>query len=986
LGSARIRILGPVQVLGPDGPALLVGARQRAVAGLLAVKAGAVVPRWRLVDALWGEEPPRTAIKSLHSHVARVRQALAVCGLPDILLTREPGYQLAVSPEAVDAWRFEESVRRGREELSDGSAERAVAQLRNGLALWQGEVALADAEPTGWGAAEVERLSEVRLTAIESRWDAELRLGRHVAAAGELERLLVAHPYRERLVELYLLALYRGGQYTSALEAFQRFRARLADEFGADPGPAVSQLHTLILRRDPSLDTQPAPARMPAPAQLPARVGHFTGRAPEMVALDGLLDPQPDEDTRIAVISGPAGIGKTSLAVQWAHRVLDRFPDGQLFVDAASTGALAHLLRSLGVTDDRLPAELAEQATLYRSLLSGRRMLIVADDASSADSVLPLVPASAGNLLVVTSRGALAALTTHHSVRSIQLHALTDTEALALLSKLLGQDAVDREPAAAIELVRLCDRLPLAVRIAAAKLADQHGIAAFVTELAGANRLDALTVDGGSRSVRAVFASAYRALSAPAARLFRLLGLLPGPTFHAQLGAALAGRPAVAELANAHLISPAGANRYRFHDLVALFAGQCAAVDELPGQRDEAVARAVDWYLAVADGANKVVDPGRDRVTVELRYPPDSLPFAADPESALSFLESERGNLIPITQFTAETGFPQATCQLTYLLTGFYDSRGHWQERVQLCSWGVTAAQRTGDPGVEGLMRSALGVACIMTRQFDKALESLYLALPLMRVSDDQRGIGHVYNNIAAAYSGLRRFDDAVDAFRQALAVHTASGHRLGVALALNNTGHTYVRMGRPELSRPDLSQALQISREIGNPRLEAAVLHSLGEADLRAGSMAGALAYLGEALLVYQRIGDRQYQAETLNGLGLAYLGDGDPAAATTRLREALELTREIADRHLEAVTLHHLGQVQLAAGDLADAAEQLRLALALRAQAPDAYEEAHLHRDLATLARQGGDPASAEHHRGLAVGLYRKANAAEEADQLLA
>ncbi|MGW4466259.1 AfsR/SARP family transcriptional regulator [Micromonospora sp. NPDC004704] len=1017
----QIRLLGPVEVLGPAGPALLVGARQRAVVGLLALKADTVVPQWRLVDALWGQRPPRTAIKSLHSHVARVRQALTLCGLPDVLVTRESGYILRLDPDAVDAVRFEEHARRGREELAAGAPARAAAHLREGLDLWRHDVALADADPTGWGAAEVDRLSEVRLAAIEDRWDAELRLGRHVAAVGELERLLVEYPARERLVGLFMLALYRAGRQTDALDAYQRLRAGLADEFGVDPGPDLARLHTRILRRDPSLDPEPdspvepavpsagsgtvrieagAAPLMPTPMQLPAPVGFFTGRGAELSVLDKLLDDL-DGDLPLALISGPAGIGKTALVVQWGRRVANRFPDGQLFVDLrgherestlSPEQALSHMLRSLGVPADRIPADLTEQASLYRSLLHGRRILIVLDNAGTADDVLPLVPGSAGTMLAVTSRSTMAALNTHHAVCPVNLDVLPDAEALAVLRRLLGAGAVESEPEAAAELVRLCDRMPLALRIAAAKLASRPNrtIGTLVTELAGANRLDALSVDGDSRSVRTVFASAYRALSAPAARLFRLLGLHPGPTFHTLLAAAVAdldpaqARRIVDELVVAHLAIETGVDHYRFHDLIALFAQQCAAVDENPADRDEATVRIADWYVAVAYAANRVLDPGRDRVTPVLRYPPAEPPFPAEHHAALAFLDAERGNLLPITRYAAEHGLPTTAWQLTYLLIGFYDSRGHWPERVEMCRWAVAAARQVGDPATEGLMLSGLGVAHIMARRFDAALASLQEALPLMLASGDQRGAGHVYNNIAAAYSGLRRFDEAVTAFRHALAIHTASGYRLGIALALNNTGHTYVRMGRPDLSSPDLAEALTISREVGNPRLEAAVLHSLGEADLGRGALDDALDHLGQALLVYQAIGDRRYEAETMNGLGLALLRRGDPDAAISPLRRALLLTRDLADQHLEAITRHNIGQVHLSAGDLAEAGDQLRHALALRTRIPDPYEEARVRRHLGDLDRRLGDRAGTEHQWRLAVALYRRANATAEAEEL--
>ncbi len=990
--SAQVRVLGPVEVIGPTGKATLIGAKQRAVLGLLALKAGTVVPQWRLVDALWGEPPPRTAIKSMQSHVARVRQALTACGLPDVLATKESGYVLALPSEAVDAWRFERCVRRAREALADEAVERAAAHLREGLALWHDDLALADAEVTGWGEGERHRLSEVRLTAVEDWWDTQLRLGRHESAVDELARLLVAHPLRERLVGLYMLALHRCGRDNTALHAYQRLREQLADAMGVDPGPELNRLHAMILRRDP--DPQPAEHTGPRPAQLPARVGHFTGRASELATLDGL----PAGDVQVAVISGPAGIGKTALAVQWAHRMSDRFRDGQLFVDLRGHGhagalspadALPGMLRSLGVPADRVPIEPGEQASLYRSLLHSRRVLIVVDNGGTADDILPLVPAGPANLLLVTSRNAMTALATHHAVCLVGLDVFSDQEAVELLGKLLGAHVVEREPAAAAELVRLCDRIPLAVRIAAAKIVGRtdhtdRPLAALVNELAGAGRLDALAIDGGSRSVRAVFASAYGALDPAAARLFRLLGLHPGQTVSHHLAAAMAGLPMAAAresidaLVNAHLLNEAGPGRWRMHDLVALFARQCAVSDET------AHVRMLDWYLAIAAAANRIVDPGRDRVTPSLRFPLADLPFPAEPGAALAFLEGERANLLPIARFAIEAGRPEVAWQLTYLLTNFYDSHGHWHERVELCHVGVAAARAIGDPATEGLMLSALGVAYIATRRFDEALHSLHEALPLMRAGGDLRGAGHVHNNIAAAYSGLRRFPEAVDAFREALEVHTANGHRLGIALALNNTGHTYVRMGRPELSTDDLLRSLEISRDIGNRRLEAAALHSLGEAGLRRGSTGAALDRFREALAVYQQMGDRQYQIETLHGLGLAHLERGEHAAAKDHLERALELARDIADQHLEAVIRGALGRVHLAAGDLRAARAQLGLALAARAWVPDAYEEASVHRDLGDAESRAGDAAGATLHWEQAIRLYQKVNAAEEAEDV--
>jgi DNA-binding SARP family transcriptional activator len=314
-----VRLLGPVEVVGPRGPAVLSG-RQRTLVGVLALQAGTVVSASRMVEALWGEDPPRTAVKSLHSHVARVRQALAACGLTGVVLTRGSGYSFAVDRSEVDACGFEDQVRQAREHLARCAWSTAADCLRAGLALWSGDP-LQDAELAGWGSAEVTRLQEVRLSALEDLWDAELRLGHFVTAANELDRLLVRHPLRERLVELLMLALYRCGRPTDALDAYQRLRTRLAHDLGLDPAPDLQRLYTAILRHDPDLGSTtrqtdpdpagritPAPATVGRPAQLPPRVGHFTGRAEELRALDWVLDGT--DDTRIAGRDGQDRAGR----------------------------------------------------------------------------------------------------------------------------------------------------------------------------------------------------------------------------------------------------------------------------------------------------------------------------------------------------------------------------------------------------------------------------------------------------------------------------------------------------------------------------------------------------------------------------------------------------------------------------------------------------------------------------------------------------
>lgn len=985
--AEQVRVLGPVEASGPSGPALLHGARQRAVLGVLALHAGTVLPIPRLIDVLWGDDPPRTAVKTLHSHVARIRQALAECGFPPVLLTKEPGYVLDVPPDVVDAHRFERLVRTAHQ---DG----AVAGFRAATALWRGD-AFADTPLTGWGQREIDRLHELRLSTVEDLWDALLRTGGHEDAVRELPRLLAAHPTRERLAGLHMRALYLAGRHTDALEAFQTLRARLAEEFGADPGPELLALHTSILRRDPELERGPASS---GPAQLPARVGHFTGRDTEIARLDRALE---DGERPVVLISGAAGMGKTALAVQWAHRITDRFPDGQLFIDLrghdprlamSAQDALAHLLRSLDVADEQVPGEPTERAARYRSLLHDRRCVIVVDNAPSVAEILPLVPGTGPSLLVVTSRQALAALSSWHAVHAIALDVLDHTASLALLARVLGADRVARERGPAARLARLCGGMPLALRIAAARLVGtpDRPIAELAAELVGGNRLETLAVDGDSRTVRAVLASAYLPLAAAQARMFRRAGRSPGTTVSTALAAALCGmsagdgRSAAAGLASSHLVTGAGPDRFRYHDLIRDFARQCARTDEPDQALAETADRLVDWYLTVADAANRVIDPNRDLVTPTLRHPAPAPPFPADRHAALAFLVAERENLLPVVRFARDNGRAVAAWQLTYLLTSFADATGHWHERIELCRLGAAAATELGDAKAEAEMLRALGVAYFMVRRLHDALDTNRLALATAKAAGDVNGEGHVYNNIANAYVELRRFDEAITAHRMAVTRSAAAGNQLGHALAQRNLGYTYVRMGRAEDSLGPLTGALATFRELGNTRLEAATLDTLGEAHRERGDHDAALAFLGEAIAVSRATGDRWMEWESLLDAGVVHLGRKDYAAALADFDQSLAISREVGDRHGEAAALHHIGRAHLGTGDLNAAHEHLAQAMSVRARVPDDYEEARLHRDLAELAARSGQDAAASAHRDQAISLYRRANANTEADEL--
>ncbi len=605
-------LIGPLfaRANGDDLP--IQAGKQRALLAMLLLNAGQVVSVDELAECLWGSRPPASARVSIQNYVKRLRQALARAGCP-LIITRAGGYLITADDADIDVWCFGARLGEARAAALGGCWETAAAKAAAALALWRGEP-LVDAGSDLLAQREVPRLTEMHLQALETSFDAGLRLGRHADAISELRRLTRVHPLRERMHALLMLALYQDGQQAAALACYRAAREVLISEAGVEPGAELTSLHQRILAADPLLDMVPEkndgalvagtgrlyPAPALTPRQLPSGIAHFAGRAAEMRALDSLLTGSPGREYPLIIaISGTAGVGKTAFAVQWAHRVAERFPDGQLYVNLhgfSAAGrrmtegeALSGFLAALRVPRELWPADVAGQAALFRSLLAGQRMLILIDNARDSEDVRPLLPAAAGCLTLVTSRDQLTGLVTAEGALPLTLGVLRPPEARELLAGRMGRDRVAGAPQAVDELIESCARLPLALNVVAARATCHPGLplAGLLAELRGTSRqLDALATGDAATSVRTVLSWSYQSLTPAGQRMFRRLGFHPGPSFTREAAASLIGLapgPAASlldELTGAHLLTRLGPSRFTFHDLLRAYARELAESSE----------------------------------------------------------------------------------------------------------------------------------------------------------------------------------------------------------------------------------------------------------------------------------------------------------------------------------------------------------------------------------------------------------------------
>jgi DNA-binding SARP family transcriptional activator/tetratricopeptide (TPR) repeat protein len=889
MDTTEFCLLGPMLVRRGGITLPVVPGKQRALLAALLLSAERMVSLDELTDVLWGAAPPPSARVAVQNHVMRLRKAL---GDEARIRTHPRGYEIRLDGGELDVCRFEAHLAAARAAARDGSWETATGQARAGLALWRGEP-LADVESDLLAIRDIPRLAELRLQAAEVRLDADVHLGCHAEVIPELQRLAAANPLREHLHGLLMLALYREGRQAEALEVYARVRHIFVDELGTEPGAGLRQLHQQILTGDSALEPPPhtpGTANSPAPSvprQLPGAVSDFAGRTTELAALTRILETASADSPGTVVISaigGTAGVGKTALALYWAHQVAGRFADGQLYVNLRGFDpsgipmpageAVRGFLDALGVAPDRVPVQPEAQAGLYRSLLADRTMLIVLDNARDEQQVRPLLPASPASLVIVTSRNQLGGLAAADRARLVTLDVLSHDDAVHMITARIGADRVAAEPCAAGQIAALCGRLPLALAVAAARAeARPHfPLTALTTELRDRTGvLDALDAGDPAASVRAVFSWSYRQLSGEAARMFRLLGLHTGPDISAPAAASLTAadepgaRRLLAELTRAHLLAEHVPGRYALHDLLRTYAADQARDTDSESDRAAAVGRVLDHYLHTARDGASMVHPPFGAFALAPPSPGTSPEQFTGHEQALAWFEAEYHVLLAAVALAVDSGLANHAWQISCAMHPFLATRGHSLEWSAIKRMTTAAAIRDDAAIVASGGRDNPGTL----GDYQWVPDYYASSLKLYQQLGNRRGQALALYSLAmiAEYQG--QYAEALSYAEQSAGLCHDIGDKAGETELLNTVGWYHALLGDFPRARGLCRQALALNTHHGSRRLEGDIWNCLGYTEYHCGDFFEAAACYGRALSIFRTVGDRWGEADTLNNLG---------------------------------------------------------------------------------------------------------------------
>ena len=964
--ALRFTVLGPVRAWRGAEPLPTGSPQQRALLAALLLREGRTATAAELIDALWGEKPPSQALAAVRTYASRLRKVLGA----GVLVSESGGYAIrSLGDGALDLALAQELAADAEKAHNSRDLRHARALINEALSLWDGEV-LASV-PGPYADTQRTRLEEWRLQLVESRLGMDLDQGCHAEAVSELTALTAAHPLRERLRELLMLALYRSCRQAEALAVYADTRRLLADELGVDPRPGLKELQQRILRADPGLAEPSAPVAEPSaatvkPAQLPASVSDFTGRASFVAELSEVLSAASAAEGRVMAVSalaGIGGVGKTTLAVHVAHRARTSFPDGQLYVDLQGAGAraaepetvLGAFLRALGTADSAIPDSLEERAALYRSVLDGRRVLVLLDNAHDAAQVRPLLPGTEGCAALVTSRVRMVDLAGAHLV---DLDVMSPEEALSLFTKIVGKERVTSERQAALDVVAACGFLPLAIRISASRLAARRTwtVSVLAAKLADERRrLDEL--QAGDLAVKATFELGYGQLEPAQARAFRLLGLADGPDISLAAAAAVLNLPLGAtedlleSLVDTSLVESAAPGRYRYHDLVRLYARACAERDEQPpSERGAAMSRLLDFYLATAARAYATERPG-DRTVDHLEVTERAGQEFSDDGKALDWLHSEAACILACVQQSLGPGTLRRGVDLLLASKDLAES-GASSLRYEAAAFAAReAAAAAGDAHAEGRARTTLAQVLSRAGRFDEASTQAECAIELGGRTGDPWTSGNARNEqgIIANCRNQRTMSEAH--LVEAIKAFRSDDNRPGEASALCNLSRVLVSLGRTAAAIDLVRQGIAIYDELGLTFRLANARYALGIALSHAGRQNEALDQLTDSLEMFVENRQRLWEGATHFRIAQVHLSARRAAQAAQHAEQALT-TGCIGGDWMRANILTLLGRSLDSLGQVDRARACWREALGIYEEsgAPEAAELRGLLRPVAT------------------------------------
>jgi DNA-binding SARP family transcriptional activator len=990
-----------------------VGPRARVVLATLALNAGRVVSMNRLIAAVWPDEPPATAVTQIHVCVSALRRALTDLGVAaarDLIVTAPPGYVLRAAPDQIDLSRFDELLTEARTAADDGDPHQAAALFREALALWRGPAL----EGFPGLVVEATRLEERRLAAVEERAEADLALGRAADLVPELSELVARHPVRERLRALLMRALHRSGRRSEALDVYRDARRALIDELGLEPGPELRRAQRAVLAEadDGTAGAEPGAAgtgpRRPGPktgsrqglggpssivggrSALPPDIADFTGRRKQVAqAVDAITGPPRQRAAvPIVAITGRAGVGKTTLAVHVAHLLRGRF-DGRLYVGLDGSGptpadpaeVLGRVLRRLGVEGAAVPDDLADRAESYRARLDGARVLIVLDNAADERQIRPLLPGSPTCAIIITSRRHLTGLP---GAVHIELDAFDPAQATELLGRVAGMDRVAAEPAAGERISVLCDRLPLALRIAAARLAAKPhwSLDRLAHRLEDERRrLDELT--HGDLEVRGSIGLSYQGLSPPAQRAFRLLGLLDAPDFPAWAAAALMDVPVpeaeeqVEELIDARLLEVAGRDetgqtRYRFHELVRVYARERAAAADAPADLRAALSRALSGWLTLAEAAEQRLanpyfaplygDAPRRALDAEATEA-----LLADP---ISWFEAEHAAVVAAVRQAKENGLTGLCWELASAMLPYFELRGDAVDWRRCCEDALAAARAAGDQrGEAAALINYAGLYFVQSR-YDEGGRCFAKAAQLCERIGADYGLAGALCGVASADRIKGALEESRARWRRGLEIFAALGDARAEAYATEGLGLCDFDQGRFASARAHFDTMLRLHKAAGNDMGQGQALRRLAAVELETGRYAEALELFKEALPVFRELGDRLSEAVVQMRMAECMVREGRHEHARRLLDQCMTIFREVGWRTCEGHVLRLLGEMLLAERDAPGAVIPLQESVRI-------FRDLEESLDLAETLRRLGDAYAAMGERAAANAAHAESGA---------